>query len=385
MPLEFEQRHTSKLSVNSSTKTFVDDDGSGKKISAEKERIVLPFVSAGATWIGGDETDVDVEASGEDESERDKGDKEDGITTASGEGEDDEEEGDEDNDDGDYGVDEVEEGGVDDEEEEEDSDLFLVLPPFATPEYLDDKADTFVLSFEGDSEVRLVRGVALDKMTQLNCRWKNLVAKNRLKKSQTAAAEFLSHLHEHVPPFISSIVAELKNQCNIDVSNLQADHVCYRTDSLEQYTSLVEALQSPDVDDFTLLVESEIGGRPIATFKLAEPIEILSADNCCHSIDVVEIPSPKEGSPYEAGLEHAEFVIGGSTDCKSPMNDDTHGEVLNSWMERYPEVSWNAKALHKQCNPDISTKLEIHDYGKVSIKFHLMPLEEVIEFEVRGS
>jgi|SaaInl74LU_5_DNA_1037368.scaffolds.fasta_scaffold25523_2 hypothetical protein len=195
------------------------------------------------------------------------------------------------------------------------------------------------------------------------------------------ASDFLSYLHERVPSFVTAIVAELKtSEYDIDVTDLQADHVCYRTESMAQYTELVEALQSSEASgSFTLLVESEIGGRPIATFKLLQPIEIRSSGNCRHSIDVIEIPSPKEGSPYDAGLEHIEFVIGDGTH-KSPMNDEVHATVLEGWMRKYP-ISWNTKACQKKCNPDVSLKMELYDYGRVSVKFHLIPLEAVIKFE----
>ncbi len=192
------------------------------------------------------------------------------------------------------------------------------------------------------------------------------------------ASDFLSYLHERVPSFVNAIAAKLKtSEYDIDVSNLQADHVCYRTDSMKQYTELVGALQSAEASgSFLLLVESEIGGRPIATFKLLQPIEIGSR----YSIDVVEIPSPKEGSPYDSGLEHIEFVIGDGTHT-SPINDEIHATVLGAWMQKYPSVAWSTKAYHKECNPDISFKMELCDHGRVSVKFHLMPLEQVIKFE----
>lgn len=197
----------------------------------------------------------------------------------------------------------------------------------------------------------------------------------------TTASNFLSYLHERVPSFVAAIVAKLKtSDFDIDVTDLQADHVCYRTESIQQYTELVKALRSSEASDsFLLLVESEIGGRPIATFKLLQPIEVGSG-NCRHYIDVVEIPSPKEGSPYDAGLEHIEFVIGDGKH-KSPLNDEAHATALEAWMRKYPSVAWNTKAYHKECNPDVSFKMELCDYRKVSVKFHLMPLEEVIKFE----
>ena len=243
----------------------------------------------------------------------------------------------------------------------------LVLSQFDTAEHSDDEADTILLSFGEGNEARLTRGGALDE------------TEGSLEEGrEESAAEFLSHLRERVPPFVTSVVAELESRCAIDASALRADHVCYRTDSIERYASLVRALRSA-TDSFALLVESEIGGRPIATFKLLTPIIIESPDGD-RTIDVVEIPSPKAGSPYEAGLEHVEFVVGDGR-CESPTNDEAHRAVPKAWTERRPRASWNAEALRKRCNPGVSTKLELRDHGSVSVKFHLIPLEEVIEFE----
>ena len=352
-PLEFQQRHVSRLKVGKSlTKSFENNDVINLNNS---EMIILPFVSQGATWIGDDEDGNDDEGGNEDHEE-------------GGEERNEEDIADVDTNEGAL----EEDGSEEDEEEDNDDELVLALPPFATAEYMADEADTIILSFEGSKKARLVRG-ELDEDNAMGCSWKKLIETKR-------SNEFLSYLHEHVPYFVASIAAGLKSQCDMDVSDLQADHICYRTDTIEQYTILVEALQSSG--DFALLVESEIGGRPIATFKLATPIEVESADSN-HSIDVIEIPSPKEGSPYNAGLEHAEFVIGDDT-CSDPSDSDVHQSAFKSWMEKYPSVSWNIKAMNKQCNPDISTKLEIEKYGKVSIKFHRMPLEDVIKFEVVG-
>ena len=318
MPLEFQHRGVAQLSVPTNS-SFVE------------EKIVLPFVSNGY----GDDDEVDVEEESEEE---------DGLTREEQSG----------------GSSNTNDDEVikDDDYEEEDGELVLVLPPFDMPE----KADTIILSFEKENVARLVRDGAF-------------------YEQDDTAANFLSYLHEHVPSFVSSIITKLESQHDIDVATLQADHVCYRTDSIEQYTGLVQALQSSD-DDVTLLVESEIGGRLIATFKLAVPIEIInSEDGSTRRIDVIEIPSPKESSSYVAGLEHVEFVIGDGSH-RSALNDGVHQTALNAWIERFPSVSWNTKAIDKACNPDVSTKLELNDYGKVSVKFHLLPLEDVIKFEV---
>ena len=101
-----------------------------------------------------------------------------------------------------------------------------------------------------------------------------------------------------------------------------------------------------DAGDFRLLVESDIGGRPIATFKLTTPIEVRSRDGGTRFVDVVEIPSPKDGSPYGAGLEHVEFVVGDGSH-ESPANGDAHRTTLTAWMEMHPSVPWNAKEMWK--------------------------------------
>jgi len=208
-------------------------------------------------------------------------------------------------------------------------------------------------------------------------------SKNKKKKERERrkklVAKFSKELEEQVPSFVTLVSEELQTRFGLDVSKLLADHVCYRTDSLEQYTALVEALRSAS-DTYSQLIESEIGGRSIATFKLAKP---LISDDGCHLINVIEIPSPKEGSPYQAGLEHVEFVIGDGSHS-SPMNSDAHQSTFGAWMDQYPAVNWNTKARDKECNPDISTKIELAGYGTVSVKFHLMSLENVIKFELES-
>ena len=95
---------------------------------------------------------------------------------------------------------------------------------------------------------------------------------------------------------------------------------------------------------------------------------------------MVEIPSPKEGSPYSTGLEHVEFVIGNSTNI-SPKNSDEHQDELMQWMRKHSQVEWNSKGLKKTSNPDVSTTLILDKGSSASAKFHLLPLELVLEAE----
>lgn len=193
----------------------------------------------------------------------------------------------------------------------------------------------------------------------------------------TDADEFRRMLDVVVPKFLTQITLGLESIYNLDVGCLQADHVCWRTGSQSEYAQLVSILQNHP-DGFELLIESEIGGRPIATFALQTPITTSR-----HSVHVLEIPSPKESSFYPAGLEHVEFVIGDCT-CTSPWNDDIHQATLQDFQQKHPKVPWNTKAINKEVNPDISLKLTLDEFGTCSAKFHLMTLEDVIAAERLG-
>jgi predicted metalloenzyme YecM len=187
-----------------------------------------------------------------------------------------------------------------------------------------------------------------------------------------AADEFVKQLHHEVPIFLEQIEAAMPF-----VKEYYADHVCWRTESKQEYDDLILSLRI--YDGATLLIESIIGGRPISTFKLRDGIM------CCsnrRNVMIIEIPSPKEGSPYPKGLEHVEFAIG-DLDTMTPINNDIHQSKLEKLMNGHDDIRWNIKAKDKRINPDVSMKLDLSpEFGQCSVKFHLMPLEKVIEFEI---
>ena len=82
-----------------------------------------------------------------------------------------------------------------------------------------------------------------------------------------------------------------------------------------------------------------IGTRPISTFQFREPLIYKN-----YSISCLEVPAPKNGSYYESGLEHAEFVIGNIE--------------LDDFIKQYPNVEFDLRAKEKKINPDISIKLK---------------------------
>ncbi len=151
--------------------------------------------------------------------------------------------------------------------------------------------------------------------------------------------------------FLEKIITALGND-GVDVFNYELDHICYRVDSIERYKKYQNELSQLG----ELLTEAEINGRKISTYKLIKPV---CFDE--RKIYLVELPSPKEGSPHPEGLEHVEFVI---------------PDKFEVFMKKYPDIKFDLNGINKTVNPDISIK-----YDGFSVKFHNKPLEYVIMCE----
>lgn len=150
----------------------------------------------------------------------------------------------------------------------------------------------------------------------------------------------------------------LLDEAGVDVSPLEMDHVCYRVETLERYKALSHAwrLYADDVH------ESPVNGRPISVFTLAKPLM-----RAGRSVSLIELPAPKEGSPFVEGWEHAEFVIGGPS--------------FGPFISRHNHLSANfdLKGVGKENNPELGLKLA----PGFQAKFHFLSLARVIEQERR--
>ncbi len=143
----------------------------------------------------------------------------------------------------------------------------------------------------------------------------------------------------------------------IDRSELaMMDHICYRVDTLERYDELLSILS----DTAILLGEAIVSGRKIATFELREYIEFDG-----WTVPYLELPQPKDGSPYPEGLEHAELVVIGG---------------LDRFAERHSDLAFDAKGMIKEVNPELGLKTDL-----LSVKFHEQPLGAVVRIEQRLS
>lgn len=148
--------------------------------------------------------------------------------------------------------------------------------------------------------------------------------------------------------FLGRLFAALE-EAEVDVSNYELDHLCYRVETQERYKELKAQLSRLG----ELLSEKEVSGRPIAAFKLKEPILYKNRRIWC-----VELPAPKPGSPYPEGYEHAEFVI---------------RQCFPDFIGQHPAADFDTKALSKRINPEVRLQ-----FDGFSVKFHRQSLEYVI-------
>lgn len=160
-------------------------------------------------------------------------------------------------------------------------------------------------------------------------------------KFEELAVEFLEKL------FKSFTDAKIEIAPHWDI-----DHLCYRVDSLNRY----EELKTSFLAFGRLLIESDVNGRPIATFKLNSSIAFKE-----WSIDVVELPAPKLSKPVKEGFEHIEVVC---------------DEAFSDLEVKYKHLKLDLGGLKKDFNQEFEV-----DLGERNLKFHHMSLESVIRVE----
>lgn len=153
-------------------------------------------------------------------------------------------------------------------------------------------------------------------------------------------------------PFLAKLLPELRAS-GIRIDGFACDHICYRVSTLEAYAQEKQNMQGLGV----LLSEVPINGRPIASYKLHQPIQFEN-----YSIPVLELPAPKPGHETRDGFEHIEFATG------------FHPK---QFIELYPQIEFKTNGLHKRFNPEIEVK-----FASGSVKFHELSLEKVIEIEL---
>ena len=162
-------------------------------------------------------------------------------------------------------------------------------------------------------------------------------------------------LEKESKEFLEKIFTNL-DRAHIDIGHWEIDHLCYRTSTDEQYDDAKKYFAQKG----ECLIESEVNGRLIATYKLYKPIHYKN-----WVIDLVEVPAPKPNKLTLDGFEHIEVVI-----------DQPFSKIIN----QYPMIDFETKGLQKELNPELEIEFE-----DCAIKFHHKSLEHIINIEKNQS
>jgi predicted metalloenzyme YecM len=159
-------------------------------------------------------------------------------------------------------------------------------------------------------------------------------------------------MHKNLNDFKATLTEQLEKNHITLKPNWVIDHICYRVATEDKYNELKDFF----LEENTLLVESIVSGRLIASFKLSRPINILG-----QNVSVLELPAPKAGKDTPEGYEHIEVVC-----------TETFDELINL----FSHLKLDKKGMSKNINPELEIELDT-----CSIKFHHQTLESVIEYE----
>lgn len=160
--------------------------------------------------------------------------------------------------------------------------------------------------------------------------------------------EQLRNSDEHI-----GVITRELDASGIDRNDIaMLDHLCYRVETDARYIEMKHTLGEVAI----LRGESQVQGRSIAIFEFNEYVK-------SHGwvVPYIELPAPKEGSPYPEGLEHAEFVVVGS---------------LERFQQKYKDVPFDTKAMGRGLNPELGLKTD-----RAAMKFHKLQIGTVVDIE----
>lgn len=161
-----------------------------------------------------------------------------------------------------------------------------------------------------------------------------------------------SEFQRQAAQFLEKLFQQMTNQSIVLETHWDIDHLCFRASTEESYQKFKFDFSNIAV----LLIESEVNGRLISTFKMHKPVQFKN-----WRIDVVELPAPKKGKVTQEGFEHIEVVA-----------DLTFQEL----QAKYPNCKYDTSGLVKEFNQELEIELE-----GCALKFHSLSLESVVRLE----
>lgn len=148
--------------------------------------------------------------------------------------------------------------------------------------------------------------------------------------------------------FLARAFSHLEEK-NVDVSQFDLAHLCYRVATNEEYDQKKAMLLKVG----TLVSEVNADGRPYAVFKLNHPI--VYGD---YQVSLIAMPAPKPDNQYASGWQHVAFV----------MDED-----LRTLLKSYPDLEFDTLELDRPVHSEL--KLRFDD---LVVKFHNESLEDLV-------
>lgn len=187
---------------------------------------------------------------------------------------------------------------------------------------------------------------------------------------------------DDVPLFMKHLHHLAMLQHNLNVFNFHCDHVCYRTETVEEYLEARHFLLHECA--CTILLESMINDRPISLLTLPSPIWYgRCEEGFRRGVSLVELPCPTNKRAYRKGWQHAEFVIKPHSSRfrdKTLKPDFLDDRIILNFRDKYARVKM------KYNKKDINSDLELLLCNKTgaSIKFHAAALQDVVGYEIEN-
>lgn len=183
---------------------------------------------------------------------------------------------------------------------------------------------------------------------------------------QWASIEALRDLAEDLARFEQALTA-LADRLNLDLFHYTADHISVRCHQV----ATAERWRQGLLQCGSLLSESQINGRSICLFDLAQPLQLGA-----WAIDCVELPYPGEKRYPHEGWEHVELVLGGDPQTLfSRALAELPDEALLA-----PGIKLKFSTPQGEHERLANSTLAVTD-GGVTIKFHAHSIRDVIASE----
>lgn len=164
-----------------------------------------------------------------------------------------------------------------------------------------------------------------------------------------------------------SALENLAQRLGLPLVDLEVDHIalrCHQIATAERWKQGLSRIGS-------LFSEAMINGRPIALFKLHQPVQVAT-----WQLDVIELPWPGQKLYRHEGWEHIEVVLRGAPETLGVRAM----ALLSDEGLAQPGISFKTSSPQGENERLPNPTLAVTD-GQTTIKFHPWRLEEIVASE----